>query len=537
MSFTAKYISYKQTGAFSKIITDLLDDTEVLRPFYEYPAGLEGIKRSILHRSSFSTNRKILVTAFQKQYRSVQVSEAVSANLESLSSEKTFTVCTAHQPNIFTGHLYFIYKILHAVKLAEDLKVIMPDLNFVPVYYMGSEDADLQELGEVTIHGKKYEWKTGQTGAIGRMKIDRSFMDLLDEMEGQLSVEKYGNEILARVKAAYRLDQTIEQATFEFVNGLFGEYGLLIFLPDNPAFKAEFSSIIKKELTEQFSHQSVSEMISRFPAEYKVQAAGRQINLFYLKDDFRERIERIGDVYHVANTSLSFSKEEIDNELRLHPERFSPNVILRPVFQELILPNIAFIGGGGELAYWLELKKVFETAEIPFPQLILRNSFTVIPFKIWNKIADLQVALTDLFKSENFLLEELVKKESGFSLNLENEKKLLREVYQKMKVSSTMVDVTLNRHTDALMEQALKRVEQLEKKMLKAEKKKFEARMRQIHKIKGSLFPAGVLQERIENILPYYAVWGIKFISSIYQYSKGLEQKFCFLVEDEIKNE
>ncbi|MEO6538579.1 MAG: bacillithiol biosynthesis cysteine-adding enzyme BshC, partial [Ferruginibacter sp.] len=412
MDTASQFIPYLQTGYFSKIVTDYIAEEQTLRPFYNYPATIEGLKKTIEERKSYPTNRKVLVDELRNQYAPIQITAAVKANIDALLMENTFTVCTAHQPNIFTGHLYFIYKILHTIKLADELKEQIPGYNFVPVYYMGSEDADLEELGEVNINGKKYTWKTEQKGAVGRMKIDKAFIALIDEIEGQLSVEKFGSEILVQVRKAYSIDKTIEQATFEFTNYLFADYGLVILLPDNPVLKKEFSSIIEKEFAEQFSGKAVAETIAQFPAEYKVQAAGRETNLFYLKDDSRERIEKVKSQWSVVNSAIHFTDDELFEELKKYPERFSTNVILRPVFQEMILPNIAFIGGGGELAYWLELKKVFEVAEVPYPVLILRNSFTVINKKTANKIADLRLDPAAFFEKENELINSFVKRET-----------------------------------------------------------------------------------------------------------------------------
>ena len=531
MSFKAKYISYRQTGWFSKIVTDYLDNASALQQFYNYPFSFEGIKKTIAERKNYNTNRALLVSELQKQYATIQSSESVKRNIDALLNEDTFTVCTAHQPNIFTGHLYFIYKILHAIKLADELKKEMPRYQFVPIYYMGSEDADLEELGEVNINGKKYEWQTKQKGAVGRMKIDKAFIKLIEEIEGQLAVEKFGDEIITLVKGVYILDKTIEQATFEFVHTLFADYGLIVFLPDNSTLKKEFKAVNKKELTEQFSHKLVAETIAAFPSEYKVQAAGREINLFYLKDDIRERITKENSKFIVHSSEIAFSETEIMQELEKYPERFSPNVILRPVFQELILPNIAFIGGGGELAYWLELKKVFDAVEVPFPVLVLRNSFMLVNNKVAAKMAALQLEATAFFKPGNILIDELVKKESAVSLNLEEEKGSLLSVYHNIKVAATTVDSTLKQHVEALETQAAKRIEKLERKMLKAEKKKFEAQQRQINKIKETLFPSGTLQERVDNLLPYYSLWGKGFIKMLYENSRGLGQEFCIVEE------
>ncbi|MEO6668793.1 MAG: bacillithiol biosynthesis cysteine-adding enzyme BshC, partial [Ferruginibacter sp.] len=511
MKFKSHYIPYHKTGAFSRLILDYLAGESSLKEFYEHEPDTAGIKKAIKDRKKYPYNRSLLVTELQKQYAGFEVNSKVTENINSLLQENTFTICTAHQPNIFTGHLYFIYKILHAIKLADKLNNKIKTAHFVPVYYMGSEDADLQELGEVTINGKKYEWKTAQKGAVGRMKVDKLFIDLLHEIEGQLSVEKHGDEILSLVKHSYSIGKTIEQATFELVNKLFEEKGLVILLPDNAALKAESYTINKRELAEQFSQQAVAATIASFPGKYKVQAAGRTINLFYLKDDSRERIENYARGFAIANSTTVFTHEEIEIELKEHPERFSPNVILRPVFQEMILPNIAFIGGGGELAYWLELKKVFHAVKVPFPVLILRNSFMIVNKKLAATISKLQFKPMDFFKSSHELTEELVKRESKLKLQLDEEKAALHTLYDKIQTSASAIDITLSNHVDALATQASKRIESLEKKMLKAEKKKFDAARRQIIKVKAALFPGETLQERIDNVMSYYALYGKGF--------------------------
>ncbi len=530
-SFTPTYLPYNSTHSFTKIITDYLAGEGSLREFYKHTPDVKGVQEAIEQRKKYSTNRILLVTEIGKQYEGVDTHQKIKDNITALADENTFTVCTAHQPNIFTGHLYFIYKIVHAIRLADELNDSVRGCRFVPVYYMGSEDADLEELGEVVINGKKYEWKTSQKGAVGRMKIDKPFLKIIDAIDGQLSVEPFGKEIVSIIRETYTEGRTIEHATFELVNRLFGKYGLLVFLPDNPAFKNEFNSINQKELREQFSHKLVKETIAALPEEYKVQAAGREINLFYLKDDTRERIESTVKGFAVANTLIRFTKDEICEELVQHPERFSPNVILRPVFQEMILPNIIFVGGGGELAYWLELKKVFEAVKVPYPVLILRNSFMVINTKTKALLDKLRLDIPDIFLPLEELQERLVKRESNLQLHLDKEKESLTQLYSVIQQPAIAIDITLTKHVEALKVSALKRIEDLEKKMLKAEKKKFDAQLRQLQKLKNILFPGNALQERIDNLLPFYAQWGPVFIDAIYDNSKGVDGEFCVLVE------
>ena len=531
MNFTAEKIPYKQTGSFSRLILDYLDDAAPLKDFYNYRPDAEGLKKATADRKNFPVKRELLVEVLKEQYKHIETADKARTNIDSLLSENTFTVCTAHQPNIFTGHLYFIYKILHAIKLCEELAAAMPDKKFVPVYYMGTEDADIAELGEVRISATHYQWQTAQKGAVGRMLIDKDFIRIIDAVAGQLSADKYGDEIMAAVSSCYTEGTTVEQATFHFVHDLFGKYGLVILLPDNKKLKEEFAGVVRKEIAEQFSQKAVATTVAGFPAESKVQSAGREINLFYLKDDIRERIEQASDSFKITNSDIQFSNDAIDMELREYPERFSPNVILRPVFQEMILPNVAFIGGGGELAYWLELKNVFEEAGAFFPVLVLRNSFALINKSTADNIRKLGFETNDFFKTEIQLTEMVVRKETALQLDFKEEKEALKAVYDKIKTGASAIDGTLTGHVHALRTQAMNRIEILEKKMLRAEKKKFEAQQRQIKKIKSVLHPEGILQERSDNILDYLAHNGPDFIDTLYKNSGGTQQSFTLLIE------
>lgn len=532
MKFSAEIIPYAQTKAFSSIVTDYVSAAESLQAFYQYAPNIAGIKNAILQRTQHPINRGVLVQTLQQQYSTLPANEKVLANVEKLLLENTFSITTAHQPNIFTGHLYFIYKILHAIKLAETLSSELPEHHFVPVYYMGSEDADLDELGQVTIAGKKYQWETQQKGAVGRMIIDKPFVAMMQAIEGQLSVAAFGKDILEIVRNAYTIGKTIEQATLELVHSLFAEFGLVIVLPDNAELKRLFIPVIEKELSEQFSHKAVKATMANFPEQYKVQTMGRELNLFYLKDDIRERIEFADEKFSVVNTDLVFDKTSLWAELHAHPERFSPNVILRPAFQGTILPDIAFIGGGGELAYWLELKQVFEAAAVPYPVLVLRNSFLILNQKILSNIDSLGLLVTDFFKPLHLIQLQLVQQASNLQLELTKEKQHLQEVYTQMKAVAAKVDPTLAPHTEALLIAASKKIEQLEKKMIKAEKKKFEAKQRQAEKIKNTLFPNSSLQERVDNILPFYATYGPQLLQQLYANSLTLQQEFCILKEE-----
>jgi bacillithiol biosynthesis cysteine-adding enzyme BshC len=525
----AVHLPYSQTGFFSEIVIDYLKQKQQVVPFITYAPDIDGIKKAIIERETFPYQRELLVAVLKQQYNGIAIPEKLRTNIELLRNPATFTITTAHQPNIFTGPLYFIYKILHAIKLAESLNKKVDGYDFIPVFFMGSEDADLDELGHFTADGKRYDWKTKQTGAVGRMKVDKAFIALLSELGAQLSVLPYGDEIISIFREAYTEGKTIQECTLLLVNTLFGEHGLVVLIPDNAELKSVFAPVVEKELKEQFSYKAVEETAKKLSAHYKVQAGGRALNLFYLTDGRRERIEAENSGFIVRDLNLAFSKEEILNELEQHPERFSPNVILRGVFQEMILPNIAFIGGGGELAYWLELKKVFETSSIPFPVLVLRNSFLIMPDDQSEQLSELGFGIEDIFRSSEYLLNELTKRASSNQLSLSEEKGELNSFYQQLHESVLKIDPTLAEHVNALQVKALKRLEELEKKMLRAEKRKFEAEKRKIVKMRSALFPDNHLQERVENISGFYARYGKGLIDKIYEHSLTLEQQFTII--------
>lgn len=338
----------QQTGYFSPIIVDYLKEAAALRPFYKHPVSLEGVKSAIQSRKQFKTNRKLLVEVLKKQYSEMPTSAAVIRNIDRLPDENTFTITTAHQPVIFTGPLYFVYKIFHAIRLADYLSAELPGFHFVPVFFMGSEDADLDELGHIYLDQEKITWDTKQTGAVGRMNT-KGLEKIIASVEGEFQDQPFGKELLDILKDAYLNSPDIQTATFRLVNRLFSDHGLIVLIPDNAELKREMLRIFEDDLFQNKPAAIVSETAGALPGNYKVQVNPREINLFYMTDGIRARIERGRENFTVHGTDLTFSESRIKKEMQENPERFSPNVILRGLFQETILPNIVFIGGGGKL--------------------------------------------------------------------------------------------------------------------------------------------------------------------------------------------
>lgn len=535
MESTASQFTYQETGLFNQIVNDYTSGKAALLPFYEHPVNLEGFEAAIAARQRFPANRTVLAAVLEAQYAKLAEGavpiadpQKVFDNIRLLRQDDCFTVCTAHQPNIFTGYLYFIYKVVHTIRLAEFLKGKFPGKNFVPVFYMGSEDADLEELGKIFLNGEKLVWDTRQTGAVGRMST-KGLDTLVHRVAGELAVEPFGKELIGLIERAYLQHSDIQTATFYLLHELFAQYGLVVLIADHPNLKAMMTEVFRDDLFQQVPSRIVTATTDKLAEVYKVQANPRAINLFYLKDNIRNRIEKQGDDFVVVDTSIRFSAAELQQELHNHPDRFSPNVILRGLYQETILPNIAFIGGGGELAYWLELKDLFRYYKVPYPVQVLRNSFMLLEEKWKQKINALHFPVSTFFKPAREILNELVHRNSRHQLELTNETAEANRLYSHLSALAAAVDPTLVPHVAAQQQKVLKHLSSLEKKLLRAEKRKFEDQSRQIETIKHALYPRNGLQERVENFMPFYAKYGPAWVDLIYRHSPAIDQQFLVL--------
>jgi len=532
VSCSFSYLPYSETNAFSHLVADYLKNDNTLKPFYGFYTDKEGIAQAILERKNFPTDRRQLVKVLETQYAGLPASEKVAGNIQSLLQPDTFTICTAHQPNLLTGYLYFVYKILHAIRLSEELKQLFPQNNFVPVYYMGSEDADLDELGTFRYNGKKFVWNgDGQKGAVGRMAT-RGLEELFTGLFKELGPPgEFCDDLKRIITSAYLQHDTIGKATQYLVHELFGRYGLIVIDPDDAALKQSFIPVMKDDLLHRKANDIVSEQMTGLSEHYKVQAHPRPINLFYLKDDIRERIEQTGDKWHVVNTDISWNEEALIKELEAHPERFSPNVILRGLFQETILPNVVFIGGGAEVAYWLQLRTLFAHYNVFYPSIHLRQSVLWIPAKERKLREQLHLSISDIFKTETELVHQFVLENSSNDWQTAGEMTTIEQTLAALKQKATTLDPTLRASAGAALARIRYQVQLLEKKMLRAEKRKMQDQLHKVVRLKTNLFPGNGLQERVENFITLYLQYGPGLFDVLKNAMQPLRHEFLVIEE------
>lgn len=516
------HVPLNDTGAFSGFFIDYIQQKEQLKPFYNKYPSLENFDSQLREKSGFSSStRKVLQQAFKAQYQDFKLSEEVSKNIELIGEAKTFTVTTGHQLNIFTGPLFFIYKIVTVINMCRKLKSKHPDHNFVPVFWMASEDHDYEEIKSFKLYGKKYVWETNQKGAVGRFDPS-SIQKIFGDIPGDIGP----------FRDAYLRQPTLAMAVRSYVNELFGSDGLLVVDGDSPALKQCFKEVIADDLFKHTSKNIVDQTnASLEQLGYKVQVFVRDINLFFLDMGIRARIDKSNDDFTVVDSGFTFKAGEIKSLIETSPEKFSPNVILRPLYQEMILPNLAYVGGPAEMIYWLQLKGIFAHFKTPFPILLPRNFAMVAERNVMEKWKKTGLDLNDLFKEENFLFNHWTLKNTHHDLTVGKELQGSSGMFDALTQRAANIDKTLGPLVSAEATRVRHGLERIEKKMLKAEKRLHADRLRQIKEVKDALFPGGGLQERVDNFLGFYQK-DPEFIPKLLERLDPLDFRFNVLTND-----
>ncbi|UUW09132.1 bacillithiol biosynthesis cysteine-adding enzyme BshC [Flavobacterium plurextorum] len=519
-------ISYQTSGYFSKLIQDYLEQKSELKPLYNHFPTLENFQKQIAEKTAnFDNNNRIpLVETLKKQYQNIEVSNSTKQNIELLALENTFSITTGHQLNLFSGPLYFLYKIISTINLTKELKAKYPSNNFVPIYWMATEDHDFEEINYFNFKGKKFRWNKESNGPVGRLSTE-GLAEFFEIYALELGSSTNANVLKKLFADAYLKHDNLADATRFLANNLFADYGLVILDADDAHLKRAFIPYVKEELEKQTSYKAVQKTIEQLAA-YTVQVNPREINLFYIEDHLRERIIFENDKYFVNNTKISFSKEEIFKLLESNPEKFSPNVIMRPLYQEIILPNLCYIGGGGEIAYWLELKSFFDAVKITFPMLLVRNSVLLTTEKQVKKADQLNLSWKDLFTKQENLVNTITHKISTFPIDLTPQKDILKTQFQYLYELADQTDKSFSGAVKAQEIKQTKGLENLEKRLLKAQKRKLHNQLQRVIDLQCELFPNNSLQERQTNFSEFYLEKGEELVPLLLENLKPLEMNF-----------
>ena len=527
-------IPYRNTGYYSSLICDLIEGHPALESLVSGPVRLEEFEKQIAVKQkhySLST-RETLVKALRAQYQGISSTKKVDAQLSLLAKETTFTVTTGHQLNLFTGPLYFFYKIISTIKLCKQLKQKYPQFDFVPFYWMATEDHDFEEISYFFFQGKKLPWNEQSQGPVGRLSL-ASLGPLLDIFEKLLGNSDRAKEIKAIIQKTYRTAANLAEATQKLVHHFFGEEGLVILDADRKELKACFVSQIKNDLEHHYCKVAVEGIIEKIQANYSDQYAPqvnpREINLFYLTDKLRERIVKTPTAYATTESNTTFTKEALWAEVENHPERFSPNVLMRPLYQEVILPNLCYIGGGGEIAYWLELKAFFKKEAVPLPLLLLRNSAVLATQKTVRKIKQLDLDKEELFLNRTTLINKKIRQISNIDLDLQFLKEKLEEQFEYLERLVQSTDPSFEGTVKAQKKKQFNGIDALEKRLLNAQKKKLVDHVQRLTLLHEMLFPNNSLQERQSNFFEFYLSHGEDLVPLLFEQLDPLKLEFSWI--------
>jgi bacillithiol biosynthesis cysteine-adding enzyme BshC len=485
--FKPSQIPFSQTNLVPAIVHDLLKEEEL--------------------NFNKSTDRKLLVSTLQAQYKGLETEKIVEGNISSLLNENTFTVTTGHQLCLFGGPAYFIYKIISTIKTARVYSEKYPDKKFVPVFWLASEDHDFEEVNHLYLFNKKIEWNKDAKGAVGRLSTVG-----LEEVLQQIKALTGDTDIFEEALK----ENNLSDFTRHWLNKLFGKYGLVIIDADDKELKRSFSFVIEKEFKEKIGKTEVEKANAVLKEKYKIQVNPREINFFFLDDGIRERF-------------LENDERNWEQLLKDSPVKFSPNVIYRPLYQEFILPNVAYIGGPNELAYWFQLKGVFAAHNISCPQLILRDSFLFISANQRKTMQALGLNSNVLFQPAEQLKKQYLQSKTEF--NHAAFQQQIETVYAQLKVEAIKVDGSLEGTVEAEKAKALKSLEALISRIKKAEKSRHEIDLNKIDKLKNQLFPEGVFQERRVNFLEFYSKYRQNYIDVLLENANP--QQSCLKVLEE----
>lgn len=517
------------TGRFAPVVLDYLSGVPEVRNLVEHAPDLDGLRKAAATRAFTAAQRTVLVQALKHQYAGLEPGAATQVQWEALAQEGTLTVTTGHQLCLFGGPLYVPFKILNVVRLARRLTREL-GRPVVPIFWMATEDHDRAEIDHTWLNGRRVQWPGHAAGPVGRMLLHD--MDaVLAQAAPLLGAGAHAAELRELLHAAYRPDRTLAEATRHFVHALFGRFGVVCVDGDDPALKRLFVPHMREEVLHQVAQRAVAHANTQLARNYAVQAHAREINLFHLCPGHRRRMVQEGEGYRVLDGGPQWTAEELLHELEAHPEDFSPNVLLRPVYQETILPNIAYVGGGGELAYWLQLRWLFHALQVPMPVVMLRTSAGFLPAKHLRQWEGLGLSLPELFAPLQDMQARVAAARVPFATELTAEREQLRAFYADLAARAAAADPSLKASAEAHATRAMHGLDRFGKALLRSAKRREANALGRMQRVHDAFLPGGGLQERRESILPWLAAHGEGFLDQLLEQLDPLEPSFTLFEE------
>ncbi len=513
------YLNFADIPAQQNLFLDYLYEFDNVAKFYNKNFRDENTYYDHFEKlSNFNRDhRQNVANIILEQYKNDIPSKKTAVNIESLKKNNTIAVVTGQQLGLFGGPLYTLYKSITAIKLTASLKEKYHQFNFVPVFWLEGDDHDYDEVRTVGLidssnQSIKLSYDDGKLGEFNRgsvadIKFETEINNVFSEIEEKLRSTEFTPAILQKLKSFYSEGSTFSEAFRKLIFEIFDSYGLVILNPQDLKVKELLKPLFKKEI-ENFSEHSISVLQRSAEVEdlYHAQVKIKPINLFTHIDGGRYSIEPGENEFRLKGKRLKYTKDELLNQIENYPENFSPNVLLRPICQDYLLPTGFYIGGPSEISYFAQVIPLYEKFGLEQPFIYPRAAATILEKNLDEIISKFNLNFSDLLLDEKELIEKVLSTISSFDLtNLfteaENEvTKLMKSLERKLnEVDPTLPDLV--EKTEGRMIQGLN---QLKGKAEKAESLRFDSSIRQIKKVRNIVYPNDNLQERELNF--YYLV-------------------------------
>lgn len=528
---------------FSDLAKDYLTrfSTSPLSKFFPLAPTTDGLANFLSKRGFDAEKRDGIANLISAQAQALGVSASeVDANIERLRSPKTFAVVTGQQVTLFGGPLYTIYKTATAIAMAEHLRGQYPEYDFVPVFWLETEDHDLKEATSAAVLNKAFDlthigytpdgfdpssieqsWKK----QVGPYPLDAAPLEAaISQLTEALQPTEFTERLIAQLRTGYKFGNTFAQAFTSWLYELFGDQGLLVLDANNATAKALGRELFLKELesSPKLSEKVVLQTV-HLEEHYHAQVKPRAINMFYVEDGERyainekERKPSEPRTYFLKGSKRTFTHEELVSMLVEHPERFSPNVLLRPLFQDTILPTAAYIGGPGEIAYFAQFKAAYEWAELPMPLIFPRVSATIVEDKFQKSLDKNGVTSSELLAGGNLVVEQLLNNLADEKLArlFEELDKALDEKLEELRPTIEAVDKSLDQSLNTLKGKVLTPVRDFGAKVQSADKRRHQTVRDQLSRALTALLPDGELQERVLSPIYFLNKYGPRFLEGL----------------------
>ena len=470
--------------------------------------------------------RREVAEILKQQNRRWGAGENVLRNLNALAQPNSVAVVTGQQVGIFGGPLFTVYKALTCLKLAESLSAKL-GAHVVPIFWLAADDDDLAEVNRLVLPTRE---NTLQTLSCALDSVERKpafKVHLAPQVEEShrvlaesISDSEFKPEILRALAEAYAPGVSLLDACARWLTYLLGDFGLILLNPSDHAMRQLAVPIFQREIAEhspstEAALQASTKLEARGFSVQVPQRAGR-CNIFFV-DEQRHGLEWHGDEFVTTDGRLRYSREKLLQRIAHEPHHFATNVITRPVLQDFLLPTVAYIGGPAEIAYFAELRGVYESFGVRMPAVFPRKSLTLLEKKIAHVLEKYDVRLDDMWGNPDELLSRLAKREApaGLFEPVATARDELGQRLAVLKERATQLDPTLSAFIDKEHGKILHQLEALEKKLLQATKRQNETLQQQVLKAAHALYPMQHLQERELSIVPFLCKYGKPFISRL----------------------